>query len=159
MRTKSKIYSFLGQWIAKKSRKPFCSGSQPPAIFVSNITFDKGHNFHTIRIGRKKGLRIQNDSETEHIEVIQQEEARTLRKIYRESGILSETEQTQTSHTRENGEKKRDFTKSNFQAALYDLKRMFPDFDCFAYICAECGAVHLGKKEKVKSIQESSLSC
>jgi hypothetical protein len=140
---KKDIKNLSEAWIAKKSKMPICGGKLPPAIFVHSTKF-KDHL--TLFNSRSHGnIRIQI-SHLDHFEIISDEIASNLVRLFEESSLLSPELGSKT-HFREDGvTEKVKFEPEKFQMALYRLKIQFPEFHCEAYECPTCGSIHLGKR-------------
>lgn len=112
---KSLKQQFVTKWIAKKSRKPFCSGSLPPAVNVKNVTYDKGKKRFYFRVSANKGILIDKNIQ-ESVEIISREEALKLRELYFNSRSLSQNLQTSGSCYRtDTGERKKILRKILFK--------------------------------------------
>lgn len=125
---------------------PFSNGKYPPAVLVREFQKhqnNKGRRYYVI-IGELGEKIIINGSHKDSIQKTSEDEAKTLNKLFEESGFLSESLGTKT-HFREDGSEKIGFDEDKFKNALYRLKTRFPEKDCGAYKCETCGKIHLGK--------------
>jgi hypothetical protein len=136
-----------GQWICKKSLMPFSDGKNNPAIFVEDFQKHKnkrGKGYNVIIGSKGEKIILNRRHEGNLIKVIKEQEAQRLNLLFEKCGELSPQSGTRT-HFREDGSEKKVFNENNFKEALYRLKIKYPDKECGAYKCEQCGGIHLGK--------------
>lgn len=124
----------------KKSKMPFGSEAKFVVFKARQI------NFHDDDIHFGNGVVIPINL-FNVLEVVRPVVALKYHKLFKESAILSESIPSQRVHLTEDGWLKHQFENNRFQVALYSLKLKFPQYICSAYVCRECGYIHLGKQK------------
>lgn len=146
---------FEGQWVRKSSFMPFiCRHDELyPVILVSTIGYRSGVPDRMSLYRREKGFEYYSFREEmaheipiENIQIISEEEARSILKIFNECTKLSECSRKEFSHIREDtGIEKVQYTEKTFTVPLFRLKMKYPDKEFNAYVCDVCGSIHIGK--------------
>lgn len=132
----------------KKSDMPFGRKSCKVAVLCKNPQL-YGNSLYLgqgIHVNSAQGLA----GSLEILKIVSESEAIKYQALFELclKAPISTTQNVERSHRREDGTEKRGFKETNFQLALYQLKLLYPDCDCMAYICPECNMIHLGKGAK-----------
>lgn len=116
-----------------------------PVFYVEQIIVNKQEGFFNFYNGEE---RIKLPHNILCLKRITQEEAERLNKVWLESQLISEVDpKSVRTHLREDGREKVSYEieGGKWQVPLYSLKIKYPDKKFQAYVCPECGKVHIGK--------------
>lgn len=137
-----------GQWVAKKNYMPIC-GIKPAlmlTMYPNRLRFidETGKSY---RLPKQRAVKLQL---LQQLETIDESKAKLLNNMYADSNEMCINPLFEptvaASHFRsDNKQPKKVFDATNFHDALYALKLKFPNHKCFAYECAECKQIHIGK--------------
>lgn len=137
---------FQNQWIAKKSRRLIgVGGKKISPVFYCDLIQFIDHECLLFWFDFKLRVRCKQSNIGSIYEVISANEALRYAKLWHDSSVISPNLPSERVHLREDDQPKRQFRLDDFQPALYALKCKYPAQNCMAYVCSECGAIHLGK--------------
>lgn len=144
---------FVGQWLMKRTKLPFGRPARKVAFFLENFNL----NGNRLYSPRTSGITYEIEKVLADLEVVPKETAEKYQQIFDSCHELSSCVSNERTHTREDGTPKRAFKPGKFAPALYSLKLKYPDYDCTAYVCPECGKIHLGKQIKKVNKTETPI--
>jgi rubrerythrin len=137
---------FVGSWLMKKTKMPFGKDGHTGkvAFFLENLNIVAGQLYSS----RRDSIIYPIEKVLLELETVTEETAQRYQKLFDSCREISPCVFTERAHTREDGKLKMALSVSNFAVALYSLKLKYPDHDCSAYVCPECGQIHVGKQAK-----------
>lgn len=140
---------FQGKWVVKKNRSVI--NSAVPALFIIDEFWHDGRFYLYYQYKGQGGLINLPKDDINNMEVVSEQDAIKLLKIFNDSGKLLNRNPNDLNNCcirRDTGKPKVAFPENGFRKALFQLKLKLPEIECCAYKCPICGKIHLGTNTK-----------